>query len=128
MSVVSEAGYDAFLDAIEAGAGFYLECEAGHGAVPPTQRCPDCGETDLQQRPLPSSGVLEDVTTIHVAPSGFDVETPYTVGIARFEAVTLTGVVRGSAADEAETSVRVVPHVERTESGDDRLLVFRPEH
>ena len=41
-----DGAYDDFLDAIEAGEGYYLECENGHGWLPPRRVCPECGSRE----------------------------------------------------------------------------------
>ncbi|WP_267643390.1 Zn-ribbon domain-containing OB-fold protein [Haloarchaeobius amylolyticus] len=119
-------GYDDFLDAIDADAGYYLHCQSGHGVVPPARRCPVCGDVELEKRQLPETGVLEDVTTIHVAPTAFEGAAPYHVGLARFGSVTVTGRVRGLDDAETATGTDVVPSAEPAASGDARLLVLRP--
>ncbi|WP_435335812.1 Zn-ribbon domain-containing OB-fold protein [Haloarchaeobius sp. TZWWS8] len=121
-----DAGFDEFLDAVASDDGYYLRCASGHGAVPPTQRCPVCGDEALTPHPLSEAGELEDATTVHVAPTGFEDETPYVVGIAQFGPVTLTGRVRGLDANAGTTGTAVVPTVEDSPTTGKRLLVFRP--
>ncbi|MCT9098100.1 Zn-ribbon domain-containing OB-fold protein [Haloarchaeobius sp. HME9146] len=121
-----DAGYDEFLDAIASDEGYYLACPEGHGSVPPTPRCPVCNATDLSEEPLPSSGVIEDQTHIHVAASGFEGETPYVVAIAAFGPVTMTGRLRGDAVADLDTGAAVVPSVELSDTTGSRMLVFRP--
>ncbi|WP_435365734.1 Zn-ribbon domain-containing OB-fold protein [Haloarchaeobius sp. DYHT-AS-18] len=126
MNETRDAGYDEFLDAIASGEGYYLACPEGHGSVPPSPRCPVCGEPDLSEEPLPTAGVLEDQTRIHVAGSGFEGETPYVVGIAEFGPVTMTGRLRGDADADLDTGAAVVPSVELSDTTGSRMLVFRP--
>ncbi|MEM4781681.1 MAG: OB-fold domain-containing protein [Halalkalicoccus sp.] len=119
-----DEGYDEWLAAIERGEGFALECSNGHGSLPPRRRCPECGDTNLEERSLPDSGTLDTYTTIHVATPAFAEDAPYTVAIVDFGLVRLTGQLRG--VDEPETGMRLGVGVEKRETEEEPLLVFRP--
>jgi hypothetical protein len=121
-----DAGYDDWLDGIASGEGVYLACEQDHGSLPPRRACPHCGSPDLAERPLPDSGEIETVTVVHVAAPSHADDTPYATAIADFGPVRLTGMVRGVAPADAEIGLVVEPTVERTETRDERVLVFRP--
>ena len=125
------ASYDEWLDAIDAGEGFYLESPAGVGSLPPRRVCPETGSTDLSREPLPETGTIETYSVVHVAPPGFADDAPYVSAIADFGPVRLTGIVRGLDPDTIDedtelidTEVRVT--VETRETTDDRLVVFSP--
>ena len=117
--------YDDWLDSIEADEGYYLECEAGHGWLPPRRVCPDCGSRDLQAEPLPDSGEIATHTTITVATPQFEDDAPYVTAIADFGSVRLTGLLRGVEHDAVETGLRVAPDVGETETTGDRALLLR---
>lgn len=123
---VRDRGYDDWLDAIEAGEGYYLESPTGEGSLPPRRVCPHTGSTELTERPLPKTGRIETVTVVHVASPGFAEDAPYATAIAEFGPVGLTGIVRGIDPDAIDVGLEVTVTVETRETTDDRLVVFRP--
>jgi len=125
------ASYTEWLDAIEAGEGFYLESPTGEGSLPPRRVCPETGSTDLTRTPLPETGTIETYSVVHVAAPGFADDTPYVSAIADFGSVRITGVVAGvdpeaigDTTDLIDTKVRLT--VETRETTDDRLIVLSP--
>ncbi|MFB6350765.1 MAG: Zn-ribbon domain-containing OB-fold protein [Bradymonadaceae bacterium] len=123
---VRDEGYDDLLDAIAEGAGYYLECENGHGSLPPRRVCPHCGAPELTETPLPATVTIESFTVVHVPTPQFEADAPYVTAIAEYGPGRLTGIVRGRAPEDVEIGDRVVPTVEQRETTEDRLLVFRP--
>ena len=121
-----DGGFDDWLDAIKKGAPYYLECEDGHGALPPASVCPECGSTDLAETDLPDVGAVETFTTVNVAAPQFDEDTPYVTAVADFGPVRLTGVLRGLDHDDAEIGAAVGVDVEETVTTGERVLTFRP--
>jgi len=119
-------GYDDFLDAIQDGEPYYLESPSGDGWLPPRIRDPDTGERDLTEQPLPDTGEILTKTTTHVAAPDFADDAPFVVAIADFGPVNLTGQVRGIDPDDVEIGQSVEVDVGRTETTDDRVVVFRP--
>jgi hypothetical protein len=126
VSDVRDAGYDDLLDALAAGEGYYLACERGHGSLPPRLACPDCGSRELTEEPLPDSGELVTYTLITVATPSFEDDAPYVTAVVDFGPVKLTGHLRGVDPEDVETGLVVGVDVERTETTDDPLVVFRP--
>ncbi|MCL7418105.1 MAG: OB-fold domain-containing protein [Halalkalicoccus sp.] len=124
MSEQHDEGYDEWIDAIDRGEGYALECSNGHGSLPPRRLCPECGEADLEKRALPEGGTLDTYTTIHVATPAFTEDAPYTVAIADFGLARLTGQLRG--VEDPEVGMRVAVGVEERETEEEPLLVFRP--
>ncbi|MBX0325560.1 OB-fold domain-containing protein [Halomicroarcula sp. F13] len=122
---VRDSGFDDFLDALADGDGYYLECSNGHGSFPPRRACRVCGETDLEQRTLPSSGTVETFTIVRVPTPQFEGETPYVTAITAFGSVRLTGIVRDVDPDSVERGLTVEPSVERWDD-DTRRLTFEP--
>ncbi|WP_135805519.1 Zn-ribbon domain-containing OB-fold protein [Halorussus marinus] len=122
---VRDEGFDDFLDAVEAGEGFYLECPDGHGSLPPRQVCPHCGAGDLGETPLAETGEIETYTTVHVAAPEFDDDTPYVTAVVDFGGVRLTGQLRDAAPEDVAVGAEVTPDVARTETTGERILVFR---
>lgn len=122
------ATYDEWLDAIDSGEAFYLECPAGHGSLPPRRVCPHTGSTELTHEPLAETGTIETYTVVHVGASKFDDDTPYVSAVTDFGPVELTGIVRGvdPEADAVDIGDEIRLTVETRETTDDRLVVFRP--
>lgn len=122
---MTDAGYDAWLDAIVADEGYYLECPEGHGSLPPRRVCPHCGSPDLSEEPLPETGSVETFSVVHVAAPTFVDDAPYVTAVAAFGPVRLTGVVD---ADPESVAVgdAVSVAVDATETAGDDVVVFRP--
>ncbi|MGB9986346.1 Zn-ribbon domain-containing OB-fold protein [Salarchaeum japonicum] len=116
-------GHDDFLDALESGDGYYLECANGHGSLPPRTVCPHCGDRDLSETALPESGTIDSYTVVHVPTPAFADEAPYVTAVADFGAVRLTGRV---LADEE--SVDIGDEVSASVGGEEesRSVVFEP--
>ena len=121
-----DGAYDDFLDAIEAGEGYYLECENGHGWLPPRRVCPECGSRELAETPLPEAGEVRTYTTVAVATPQFSEDAPYVTAIAAFGPVRVTGIVRGTDPEGVEMGMPVGIAVGERGTTGDRLLVFRP--
>ncbi|MFB6184279.1 MAG: Zn-ribbon domain-containing OB-fold protein [Haloarculaceae archaeon] len=118
-----DGDFEAFLDAVDAGRGYYLRCPRDHGSLPPRRVCPECGERSLTKRPLPDHGTVTATTRIEVAPPAFAPEAPYLVCIADFGPVRITGRVPTADVDVGAT-VRLA-----VAGGDDRIdshLLFEP--
>lgn len=123
-SIARDAGYDDLLDAIEAGAGYYLECANGHGSLPPRRVCPKCGSADLEETPLPETGIIETFTVVHVATPAFTDDTPYTTAIADFDGVRVTGQIRGVNPKDVERGMTVSPAIGESATTGNRVLVL----
>lgn len=126
---VRNDGYDDWLDALESGAGYYLECESGHGMLPPRRVCPHCGDRELTETELPEVGTVLAQTTVHVPAPSFAGDAPYTTAVVDFGSVRITGQVRratdaGGAVD-VENGAAVEISVGATGQGE-RIVVFEP--
>ncbi len=119
-------GFDEWLDALESGEGYYLECENGHGWLPPRRVCTRCGSTTLEETPLPDAGPVDTFTVVHIPTPSFADDAPYVTAVATFGPVRITGVLRGIDADDVETGLIVEASAEAKETDDDRVVVFRP--
>jgi uncharacterized OB-fold protein len=118
--------YDEWLDSVEDGEGYYIECANSHGWLPPRRVCPDCGSRELTPEPLPDSGTIATHTTISVATPQFEDDAPYVTAIADFGPVSITGLVRGVEPDAVAIGDVVGIEVgERVTTGD-RAVVFKP--
>ena len=113
------------LDAAEEGEAYYLECENGHGSLPPRRTCPHCGSPELTEESLPDVGTVETHTTTRIAAPSFASKTPYTTAVADFGPVRLTGIVRADPED-IETGMTVGVAVGRNTMTGNRMLTFHP--
>lgn len=119
-------GFDDWLDALEDGEAFYLECAAGHGSLPPRRVCPECGTDDLAERSLPDVGEVDTYTVTHVPTPAFADDAPYATAVVDFGPVRVTGQVLDLPVDEVEPGLTVEATVTETETTGDRLIGFRP--
>jgi len=113
-------GYDEWLDAIEAGDAYFLECANGHGSLPPRRICPECGDTHLEETPLPETGEIDTYTVVHVAAPSFTDDAPYTTAIADFGPVRVTA----RAPDDVEVGDSMSLAIGQSKTSGDRLLQF----
>lgn len=123
---IGDAGFDEWIEAIEDGTPFALECPNGHGSLPPRRVCPHCGDGDLEEVPLPTEGVLKTMSEVHVPTPQFTNDAPYTLAIAAFGPVRITGQLRGVPHDEIAIGDRVTVDVDRRRTTGDPLVVFDP--
>lgn len=123
---VRDAGYDDWLDAVDAGEGYYLVCDEGHTSLPPRSVCPECGRTELTEADLPEVGEVETTTNVTVATPSFGDDAPYVTAVADFGPVRLTGVMPDTPYDEIDPGFEVVASVGRRETNGERMLVFEP--
>lgn len=123
---VRDAGYDDWLDAVEEGQAYYLECPEGHGSLPPRRVCPDCGATDLEEVDLPGVGVIETFTITHVPTPAFEDDAPYATAVANFGPVSVTGQVVGIDVEDVENGLEVELDVTVSATTGERVLGFSP--
>lgn len=125
MSDVRDEAFDDLLDAISDGDGYFLECSNGHSSLPPRRICPDCGDTELAERPLPDTGAIVTYTVVHVPTPQFEGEAPYVTAIAEFGTVRLTGLLVGIDPDAVAVGTDVALDVETI--GTQRSIAFTVE-
>ena len=121
VETVRETGYDAWLDALEVGDGYYLR-EDGRATVPPAVT----GGGGLEREPLPETGTIESKTVIRVPHPDFGADAPYAIAIVDFGPVTLTGQVTGIDPEDVETGLAVEATVLECDSSGKRFVAFRP--
>jgi hypothetical protein len=121
-----DEGYTEWREALGTDDQYYVECDNGHGSLPPRRVCPQCGSRELTEEPLPATGTVETFTVVHIGPPRFAEDVPYVTAVASFGPVRVTGVLRGMDPEAVETGATVSPTVEETETGGDPLVVFRP--
>jgi uncharacterized OB-fold protein len=121
-----DAGFDDLLDAVADGEPYYLETDEGAAYVPPMPYDPATGAEGLTEHPLPEPGEILTHTTTHIAAPQFDEDAPYVTAVADFGPVNLTGQVHGIDPEDVEVGREVTLGVERSETLDERVLVFYP--
>ncbi|MXR51209.1 nucleic acid-binding protein [Halovenus sp. WSH3] len=126
MSDARDEGYDDFLDAVEDDEPYYLEGPDGDGSLPPKRIDPATGSQELTEQPLPETGEIETYTQTHVAAPDFADDAPFVVAVADFGPVSVTGQIRGMEPSDVEIGQEVQIGVDRTETTDERILVFEP--
>ena len=118
--------YDEFLDALASGDGRYLESPEGHGWLPPRRVCPESGSTDLSPAALPEEGEIVALTQVHVPAPDFADDAPYCTAIVDFGPVRVTGVLQGVEYETVAIGDTVTAGVGRSETTDERIVVFEP--
>jgi uncharacterized OB-fold protein len=126
MSEARDEGYDDFLDAVEEGDPYYLEGSEGDGSLPPRRIDPATGSRELTEQPLPDTGEILTLTQTHVASPDFADDAPFVVAIVDFGPVSVTGQIRGMEPTDVEIGQEVTIGVDRTETTDERVIVFEP--
>ncbi|TMT81765.1 nucleic acid-binding protein [Haloterrigena sp. H1] len=122
VEIACETGYDAWLDALEAGEGYYLRRD-GRALVPPAMAG---AAADLEREPLPDTGTVEAKTVIRVPHPDFGSDVPYAIAIVEFGPVTLTGQVTGIDPEAVGTGFEVEATVLEAETSGKRFVAFRP--
>ncbi|MFP8890449.1 Zn-ribbon domain-containing OB-fold protein [Natrialbaceae archaeon A-CW2] len=120
----SQTAHDDFLEALSEGEGYFLECPSGHASLPPRYACPECGATDLVERPLPESGTITASTVIRVPAPAFADEAPYVLAIAEFGPVRLTGKLLGVDPDEEDVEPGTPVSVTTDRVGEEDVIAF----
>ena len=120
---ITNDGYDQAIEAIGAGEPYALECPNGHHSMPPRRVCPECGESELEEVDIPTSGELLTYNVTHVPTPDFADDVPYVLGIAEFDGVRLTGRLDADA-DEVEVGMPVEIGLGESETTERPLVVF----
>ncbi len=120
-----DAGYDDFLDALEAGEAYYLAGPGGDGFLPPREVHPRTGEP-LEEAPLPETGEVVTSTRTEVPTPMLGDDAPYVVAVASFGPVRLTGQLQDVDPEEIEPGMTVEAAVGETETTGERIVVFQP--
>jgi uncharacterized OB-fold protein len=123
---VRDAGYDDWLDAVEAGEPYYLESPSGNGWLPPREIDPETGERELSEKPLPETGEILTFTITNVAGPSFADDAPFVVAVVQFGPVRVTGQVRGIDHEDVEIGQDVTLSVGENETEGERVIVFEP--
>ena len=74
-----------FVDILETGKIDGTVCKkCGTKFFPPRADCSVCFSKDMDWFDMPQNGKLETFTTSYYAPTGFEEDTPYTMGVVNF--------------------------------------------
>lgn len=121
-----DEGFDEWLHAFVADDGYYLACENGHGLLPPRRICPDCGSTEFTEEPLPETGTVETITTVHVPAPSFQADAPYDTAVVDLGPARVTGIVVDVEPGTVSVGDEVEPDVGASETTGNDVLVLRP--
>ena len=122
MSEESPITVKSFFDQIKEGKLTGSKCQiCGEVYLPPRPLCPNCGATNLEWVKLNDEGTVEALTTIHIAPTKYKEEAPYTIAVVRLvDGPKIT--VRVSSDNAVSVGDRVKGDIEKWRQG---LLAFK---
>lgn len=114
-----------FFNAIEQGEPYCLTDAGPHGMLP--QRFVDTfsGNKETNQVSIPETGELLTHSTVHVAPSPLEDVSPYTIAIAEFGLVRITGQLR-KFENSPEIGQQVNIGVEYIDELEYPVIIFTP--
>jgi uncharacterized OB-fold protein len=86
VSFVSETKAADFIKHLEAGKVAITRCKTcGMVYSPPKMDCSNCNSSDMEWLGVKGKGRLISYSTLYFAPTGFEDDLPYTLGLAEFE-------------------------------------------
>ncbi len=87
-------------------------------SFPPRLVCSGCRGRSFEKTTLAQTGTVQTFTVIHVAPSGFEDEVPYAVGVVKLEdGVKITGQIVDCDLDTLATGDPVRMEFRRVQAG-----------
>lgn len=110
VSFTSDAKVAPLVDYLEKGKVMMTKCQqCGKAFFPPKADCPQCVSSNVEWLEISSIGTLLTFTVVNYGPSGFENDTPYTLGIAEFEegVKVLSRVSREISPEEIKVGMRV---------------------
>lgn len=110
VSFTSDAKVAPLVEYLEKGKVMMTKCQqCGKAFFPPKADCPRCVSSNVEWLEISSIGTLLTFTVVNYGPSGFENDTPYTLGIAEFEeGVKVLGrVSREISPEEIKVGMRV---------------------
>ena len=110
VSFTSDAKVAPLVDYLEKGKVMMTKCQqCGKAFFPPKADCPRCVSSNVEWLEISSIGTLLTFTVVNYGPSGFENDTPYTLGIAEFEeGVKVLGrVSKAISPEEIKVGMRV---------------------
>jgi len=86
VSFTTETKAADFVSYLEQGKVMTTKCKkCGTRYFPPKMDCPKCLLSDVEWSEIKGDVKLISYTTVHYGPSGFEDDTPYTLGAGEFE-------------------------------------------
>jgi len=86
VSFASQTKVNAFVERLHAGKVSGSRCkQCGIPYFPPRADCCGCLSSDMAWFDIQNTGTLVSFSTLSYAPTGFEQDLPYTVGLARFD-------------------------------------------
>ncbi len=110
VSFTSDAKVAPLVDYLEKGKVMMTKCQqCGKAFFPPKADCPRCVSSNVEWLEISSIGTLLAFTVVNYGPSGFENDTPYTLGIAEFEeGVKVLGrVSKAISPEDVKVGMRV---------------------
>jgi uncharacterized OB-fold protein len=110
VSFTSDAKIAPLVDYLEKGKVMMTKCQqCGKVFFPPKADCPRCVSSNVEWLEITSTGTLLTFTVVNYGPSGFENDTPYTLGIAEFEegVRVLARVSREISPEDIKVGMRV---------------------
>jgi uncharacterized OB-fold protein len=75
-----------FVDKLKGGSLEGTKCrKCSSFFFPPRADCPKCLTSEMDWLPVPGRGKLLTHITVHAAPTGFEKDAPYTIGVIELE-------------------------------------------
>ena len=85
VSFTDEAKVADFITYLEQGKVMATRCkDCGTTYFPPRANCPDCPDSEIEWFQITGGGKLLTYTQVNYGPSGFEDDSPYTLGIVSF--------------------------------------------
>ena len=86
VSFASQTKVNAFVERLHAGKVSGSRCkQCGFTYFPPRADCCGCLSSEMEWFDINGTGTLVSFSTLSYAPTGFEQDLPYTVGLARFD-------------------------------------------
>jgi uncharacterized OB-fold protein len=93
--------------------------KCGKRYYPPRLVCAECGGRDFENYVLPEEAALQTFTVIRVAASQFSDQSPYAIGIVRFDdGLQMMGQIADCEIDKLEIGMKVRLEFRKIQSHD----------
>lgn len=101
VSFASQTKVGDFIDYLEKGELAATKCVSCERIFfPPRADCPWCPDSSIEWVKIEGTGKLITFTKVHYGPTGFEDDTPYTLGLADFDGIKVFGRISKDVAEE----------------------------